>query len=515
MSSSPGPLPSTSSAPLRVCVDLTEVRPGGETGGAKYMVFEFLRHIGEKHAAEFQWVFVTSSANHHEIRRSLARMGDELVCLVKEPVPVDPPAAGGLPSQRACFTDWDDLLLERRIDLFYFPFGKGIARLPGIPAICLIVDLLHRDYPFTLCEADRVCREAHFEESVRTSDFFQCISHFAMQRLHEEYGVPRERIFNTYIPIQQRLKASAEGETGGAPQGPFFYYPANFWPHKNHEVLLLAYRLYARRNGAAAWPLVLTGYVDRRTRHLEELARILGIDSLVHFKGYVAEAELDRLWRSAGAMVFPSLHEGFGIPLVEAMHYGVPIVAGKIFSAPEICGEACLYTDVKKPESLADAMQRLAGDGALRKALADEGTRRLTLFRFDHEVNGLVEILRKAAAGWARPHGRGIEKDGWIRRDAVLALPKMAGRVRLSVSLDAELPAGRLVCWAGTKPLGSFDQVDLKSGTITARFLGPERNLRLRVLRRTDSPEDQGVRIREIALSDEEGRSHVVWPLKA
>jgi len=113
----------------------------------------------------------------------------------------------------------------------------------------------------------------------------------------------------------------------------------------------------------------------------------------VHFKGHLNEEEFADLFDRAGALVYPSLHEGFGIPLVEAMRFRKPIICSRYGSIPEIAGSAALYTNAKDPVELASAMKRSSEDHELRAALVDSGEHRLREFSISKEVQKLAEAL--------------------------------------------------------------------------------------------------------------------------
>jgi glycosyltransferase involved in cell wall biosynthesis len=111
----------------------------------------------------------------------------------------------------------------------------------------------------------------------------------------------------------------------------------------------------------------------------------------VKFLGHVAETELAKLYSTASCLVFPSLHEGFGIPIVEAMSFGLPIICGRETSIPEIAGNAAFYTDTRNPQKLADALRTIAGNEVLRSELVSLGKERLKAFDFSLEVKGLAD----------------------------------------------------------------------------------------------------------------------------
>jgi glycosyltransferase involved in cell wall biosynthesis len=285
-------------------------------------------------------------------------------------------------------------LARKGVDLLYAPFG--MVRFPeaGIPVVSMVVDLLHRDYPHSVPENERQWRESYFSTMVVCAQRFQVISDYTGQRLAKHYDIPGEKIFRTYLPIQDRLPNAPNKVR---PANRYFFYPANFWAHKNHEALLIAYQLYHHHAGANAWDLVLTGSDGPRREAMQDLAKGLGIDGHVVFKGHVSETELAQIFSAASALVFPSLYEGFGIPAVEAMGFGVPVIASDAGSLREVVGEAGLLVDPRKPVELSAAMQKLASSEELQSELRRLGFERVKSFSIHAEVARLAAIFVETA----------------------------------------------------------------------------------------------------------------------
>jgi GT2 family glycosyltransferase/glycosyltransferase involved in cell wall biosynthesis len=357
--------------PVRVAVDLMRMEPGGGHGGIKPFVYEFIGHLQRHSRHNFDFYFIAGPGLRAEIEPRLRRR-DRWIG------PVEAPA-----------------LADLDVDVLYAPFGYSELAPAGLPVVSVVVDLLHRDLPETLPPAEVSYREECFQRMVGQSLFFQCDSRHVMTRLAGAYSVPPHRMFHTYIAIQGR--AVPAGGADPRPPGSYFLYPSNFWPHKNHEILLLAYRAYRERVGDGAWSLVCTGFPDERMEKLRRLAATLGVDPWVDFPGYLGEAALARVRSQAGALVFPSLHEGFGIPLLEAMNDGIPVLCSDATALPEIGGDACLYFDARKPVDLAECLRRVSSDPQLRIGLVEKGRLRAALFSLDREAGKLAHYLREAA----------------------------------------------------------------------------------------------------------------------
>lgn len=395
-----------------VAVDLLPLRPGGENGGVKPFILSLLKAAAQQSGDSIRWAYLTNSATHGEIE-GLAGKDSLVVCMLEDP---SKPCAGlKFDGQRSVIFlhGGASFLQDVGVDVVYCPFGACPLVPKGLPAVVMIVDLLHKNYPHSLSPQEIAHRDAYLTETVGKATLFQVISHWTGQELHRLYGVPQDAIFCTYIPIHRRLVTLGRtaGEAAPGKFGPCFYYPANFWIHKNHEVLLLAYRIYRHRRtmagDQACWPLVLTGHDDKRAGEMKELAFALGLHQDVHFLGFLPEAELGPLWSQAGALVFPSLHEGFGIPLLEAAFHGVPVLAADCPLFHELLGDAYVAVDVRNPVALADAMEAASLRPDLHHKKTSQARERLMLFDLDSEAARFLDSLHRARRqGWGRdPQG--------------------------------------------------------------------------------------------------------------
>ena len=168
--------------------------------------------------------------------------------------------------------------------------------------------------------------------------------------------------------------------------------------------------------------LVLTGAAIRPIDSLKAVARQLDCEDQLLYLGYVKQHFLPGLYRGAACLVFPSLFEGFGIPLVEAMTTGCPIACGDVCSIPEVVGEAAMMFDPRNPDSIADAVETLLRDPEVGKQLAQKGRKRAKLFSWEKAAQEALEILEGAPqAQKRRPRSyvppqeplEGHFSDGW------------------------------------------------------------------------------------------------------
>ena len=166
-------------------------------------------------------------------------------------------------------------------------------------------------------------------------------------------------------------------------------------PHKNLRALLDA---LAELDAGERPVLVLPGYPTAHETELRERARALGIEHDVRFPAWVSAEELEGLWRLARAFVYPSLYEGFGLPVLEAMTRGVPVACSDASSLPEVAGEAALLFDPHRPAQIAAALRRLLADAVLRERLGELGRVRAGRFTWERSARLTLESYARALA---------------------------------------------------------------------------------------------------------------------
>jgi hypothetical protein len=295
---------------------------------------------------------------------------------------------------------------------------------------------------------------------------FQVISDFTAGRLQTITGAGPECVVRTYLPIHGRLRLEPK-DVVPSNNELFFFYPANAWKHKNHRILLEAYALYRRSTLVNPWRLVLTGHDDSRMREVRNHVNTLGLSSSVDVLGYVDDSRLATLWASAGALVFPSLHEGFGIPLIEAMAAGVPILANRATAIPEIVGQAALLVDCKDSHALARGMLLLSTDHVLRSKLSARGEHRLSVFQPEEQFRRLYTAFSSTAATNARYRRHGYYAiDGLAEELSMFAIPVSCDKIRFAFK---PLGVPRTVrFWASGQLLASvlISATDVTRGTL-------------------------------------------------
>lgn len=335
--------------PLRhVWVDLMPMLPGGANGGAKPFILQLLRSLAQQQP-QVQFSCSTSAA-------LLASLQTEL------PHPNLSLHAAGRWSRRPAGAQ-----------LLFCPFGPPTRPSRGLPVVSTFYDLQVLAYPRFFSSAERRQRLGHLRQIRRRAQRIAAISHFSRAE-GIQHGLDPTRTLA--IPIQVPLPSPSAPSSPpplGLRPGHFFLYPANLWPHKNHELLFTAWAMACDQGLPAHLTLVCTGDGQGRLEGLRQLARQLQLQERLLLPGYVSAADLDALYAHSLALVFPSLYEGFGMPVIEAMARRIPVCCSRNTALAEVAGEAALQVDPRHPQEIASALLRLAGDPGLRQQLVQRG----------------------------------------------------------------------------------------------------------------------------------------------
>ena len=255
----------------------------------------------------------------------------------------------------------------------------------GFPGVLTINDLQHLHYPQFFSQEEYAERERLYRESAERAIHIICISEFTRQDVHRQYGIPLEKMSTVWIiPSRNIWQPLSESEratllAGMQLTGPFFFFPAHCWPHKNHERLVEAF-LRVASDLPADIKLVMTGRPFPDDNPAAMMIRDKNLSARVVHLGYRSPLEVRALFQGCLALVFPSLFEGYGMPVAEAIIAGKPVLCSNVTSLPELAGDAALTFDPNSVEEIAQSLLDVATDAALRLELTDAAIRRRPLF---------------------------------------------------------------------------------------------------------------------------------------
>jgi glycosyltransferase involved in cell wall biosynthesis len=297
------------------------------------------------------------------------------------------------------YEEWNLRLLESaRLNVVYFPLFFFFPRPLPIPVIVHVPDVQHEYYPQYFPADELKWRRERIAESVALADAVITFPP-AVPGVLAKLSFDRAKLHpidaGGFLPedIEAALAAPDCAAQCVADQ-PFFLYPAGDWPHKNHETLLHA--LGRMVSDGRPEHLVFTGMVSRRGAALRALADELGIADRVHWLGCVPQDELIRLYRAARGLAFPSRFEGFGMPLVEAMQLGCPIVASHATGVTMTAGDAAAYCE-DDPSAWAAGLAQVSHDADLREDLRRRGFIQAAKYDWDSNARQHIELLRTVA----------------------------------------------------------------------------------------------------------------------
>ena len=282
-----------------------------------------------------------------------------------------------------------------KIDVYFCPFGRLWPRPVRKPSVVTFHDMQERFYPEFFTAAQREERFFHYDWSLRMADAVIAISEFTRETAIKIAGASPGKVHVVHhVPDVLPPPQKPGGDHQLLEGRPFFFYPANFWEHKNHLRLLAAIRKIEAQGDQIG--LVCTGSLLGREGEWHEAVRTAGVAKCVLHLGQVTRAEITWLYQNARGLVFPSLFEGFGIPLLEAMQTDCPITSGHNTSQPDVARSSALYFDATNPDSIAAAILRLHHDAALRQRLVTAGRERLRAFTVKKLIDGHLAAFETA-----------------------------------------------------------------------------------------------------------------------
>jgi glycosyltransferase involved in cell wall biosynthesis len=283
------------------------------------------------------------------------------------------------------------------LDLFHAPDFVLPPVRPGTRTIVTIHDLSFVREPETVMPGMSPHLNKWVPHSVERADHVIAVSEATRHDLIELYQTPPEKISVLYHgvtpnfePVIEPGQLAAARQKYGLGEQPFILSVGTIQPRKNYQRLIQA---LAKLDSAVA--LVIVGSKGWKYEDIfAEVAR-LDLAERVHFPGFVAEADLPALYSAATLFVYPSLYEGFGLPVLEAMACGTPVVASNQSALPEVVGEAGLLVNPRDVEAMAAAVSRLLDEPDLRQCLAEAGRARAAHFTWASMAVKLLDLYQK------------------------------------------------------------------------------------------------------------------------
>ena len=361
-------------------IDASRATSDAVTGTERYAL-EVIRHLlALPEAVEHRWRLYV----RNPVEPSLFGAAN------LENVEIRPLYAARLWTHRALA--WE--VVRRRPDLLFVP-SHVIPLLPRRllpPCVVTIHDVGYRYFPAAHTRNQRLYLDWSTRWSVAAARRVIAVSQATAQDLARYYAVESEKVDVVYEGITRRPAANRARVAG---ERTYALYVGTIQPRKNLARLIEAFARLDHQNGVD-WDLVLAGKQGWLSTDLYAAALRHGIGDRVHFPGYLPDDQIDELMDGARFFAFPSLFEGFGLPVLEAQQKGIPVMCANSSALPEIAGDAALLVDPLDVDAIADAMLQLSQDEALRQRLIAAGHENVKRFSWQKAAQETLAVLQRA-----------------------------------------------------------------------------------------------------------------------
>jgi glycosyltransferase involved in cell wall biosynthesis len=291
---------------------------------------------------------------------------------------------------------------RERVDLFHAPHYVLPLLTPG-RSVVTIHDCIHLMFPeYLKHRLGYAYARAAMWTAAHKSDRIFTVSEQSKRDILKFFHVPPEKIVVTPNAIDDRFNVEPDaehvkqiGERYQLSQA-YILYVGNIKPHKNLERLIEAFHL-VRSQGRSELELLIIGDEISKLKSLRRAVHRHDLHRYVRFHGFVPQETLAVLYRLASVFVFPSLYEGFGLPPLEAMACGTPVVTSNVSSLPEVVGDAAVLVDPYSPEAIAEGILKVLSSAHLRADMRQRGFARVKQYSWERSVARVREVYEEVA----------------------------------------------------------------------------------------------------------------------
>lgn len=406
--------------PLRVLID-AQIESGGH-GGAEQLLIGLIRALGRLKDGPEEYLIIGLRRDYEWLLPHLGE-NERLVFAPPtqqswlEPVkrllgPLRRPAGILQRSIQRCFKGPPPAQVPTVLvsDGFYESLGADVFHIlyplnfvkTDVPTLFTICDLQHRHYPKFFPSGHMAWRETVYPVAFSHAKAISVISEWVKQDVVRQYGVDPKKMSMIHLaPITEFYKPMTEEELGNVRRkfrlpDTFVLYPALTYEHKNHVRLLEAIALLRDRDDLVVH-LICVGQKKLFWPAIEERLRALRLANQVRFLGFISQGDLCALYHLAQHLIFPSLFEGAGMPVMEALQGGTPVACSDIPSLREYVEDAALFFDPTHTESIAEALRKMGSDAQLLADLRRRGLARASDFSWARMAKSHRALYRKVA----------------------------------------------------------------------------------------------------------------------
>jgi glycosyltransferase involved in cell wall biosynthesis len=292
-------------------------------------------------------------------------------------------------------------LRQHGIDVF-FSSDSFCSLSARVPTLMTCHDLVPLHMPEQVQWKHRWFYQKFLPKYLRRADHLLTVSDYVKNDIAQSCGIAPDRISTVYNGCREGFVPLPEDEKTAVRQqfaqgSPYFFYAGAIHPRKNIPRLIRAFDLFKKNTGSTA-KLLLSGRFAWKTGEVRSAYDIAEYQGDILMLGYVSEDDLKRLTAAAHALVYPSLSEGFGLPMLEAMHCDTPVVAANATCLPEVAGEAALLFDPLSVQALATALEKIWADPAFARTLVERGRAQREKFSWDRAAETVYQRLAALSA---------------------------------------------------------------------------------------------------------------------
>ncbi|MFN8633098.1 MAG: glycosyltransferase family 1 protein [Chloroflexota bacterium] len=305
----------------------------------------------------------------------------------------------------------DRVLRGRGVEVVHFPYAVHFPTT--LPFVYEPLDLIHRHLTELFSEGERRWRDTVYRQGCERASLIVTGTRYTKQDIVRQFGIDPHKI--AVIPIRSALpptpptpaEVARVREKYALPER-FAFYPAMAFPHKNHPRLFEALAILRDRHGLTV-PLVCTGRAyESHTPVLEAALTRLGLTGQVQSLGPVPSDDLIALFGAAWVLVFPSMFEGIGMPVLEALQYGLPVLSSNATCLPEVAGDAALFFDPTSTEAIVEAILRADRQPALLEKTRRAAPAALARFCWPRAARTYVACFRAVAGASLTPEQQAL-----------------------------------------------------------------------------------------------------------
>lgn len=283
-------------------------------------------------------------------------------------------------------------------DLFISTDGF-LSLSTDVKTLLVIHDIAFEHFPETIGKLTRWYLKKYSPQFARKADRIATVSEFSKQDIMKTYGIASEKIDVVYNGAKENYKPHPAIEIKSVIEkfglhDQYFIYAGAIQPRKNVTNLLLAFEEFKKKNPGSV-RLVIAGRKAWQFEDVMQTHERMQFRDDVIFTGHLSTDDLSKLMSGALAMVYVSKFEGFGIPLIEAMNCGTPVITSNVSSMPEVAGDAALLVNPNSASEIAEAMEKISKDDQLRKTLIVKGNIQKQKFSWDKTAESLWRSAEK------------------------------------------------------------------------------------------------------------------------